>query len=317
MQERLITVFGGTGFLGRRVVRAVAQAGFRPRIAARHPDAVPFSGLHPEPSRAEVDIRDDEAVTGALEGAMAAVNAVSLYVEKAGLDFDTIHVDGAGRIARLCREAGIRRLVHISGIGSDPRSPSKLIRAKARGEEAVSEALPDATIFRPSVMFGRGDAFVQNIDKATRAPIVPLFGRGRMRLQPAWVRDVADGVVRAIKMDGVPGDTDAWGGIYELGGARVLTYREAVEAVCAELGRRRLLIPFPFAGWKLLTQAMGVLPNPPLTIDQLYLLAQDNTVSEGQPGFEQLGIEPQALTDMLSYCLSPRMEETSEEAAAE
>ncbi len=306
MQKRLVTVFGGTGFLGQRVIRALAAAGFQPRVAARHPDAVGFSGLDPEPPQVEVDIRDSEDVTGALDGAMGAVNAVSLYVEKGDLNFETIHVDGARWIARHCREAGIGALVHVSGIGADPQSPSKLIRAKAHGEKAVSEALPDATIFRPSVMFGRGDAFVQNIDKATRFPIVPLFGRGDVRLQPAWVRDVADGVVRAIKRD------DARGGTYELGGARVLTYREAVEAVCARLDRRRLLVPFPLAGWKLLTRAMGALPNPPLTIDQLYLLAQDNTVSEGQPGFAQLGIEPQALTDMLSHCLSSDPEQASD-----
>jgi NADH dehydrogenase len=297
MDNQLVTVFGGTGFLGRQVVRQLAHSGFHVRIAARQPKAVAFPNIESQVEAVSVDVRDEENVSSALNGATAAVNAVSLYVEHSDLSFDAIHVEGAGRVARLCRESGVSSLVHVSGIGSDSNSPSSLIRAKGRGEQAVSGQFAPATIFRPSVMFGRNDAFLSAIERATRAPVVPLFGRGDMRQQPAFVKDVANAAVSAIQSGKVQGE------IIELGGARILTYREAVEAVCDHLGRKRLLFPFPFALWKPLVRAISILPEPPLTIDQLCLLVNDNTVGSGSRTFADLDIEPRSMTDLLDYCL--------------
>lgn len=298
MDERIVTVFGGTGFLGRRLVRAIAGANHRVRIAARNPGAARFPEVVPEPEHVVADVTEDDGVAEALDGAFAAVNAVSLYDEREGLSFDAVHVEGAARVARHCGAAGVRVLVHLSGIGANRDSESALVRAKARGEEAVHEEFSDATIFRPSVMFGREDAFIANIEAATRAPVVPLFGRGEMRLQPAWVQDVARAAAEAVE------DNDSRGTTYELGGAKVLSYREAVEAVCAALGRRRLLLPFPMAGWRALVWAMRILPNPPLNKDQLHLLAAGNTASDDRPGFSELGVRPVSLLDKLEYCLS-------------
>lgn len=297
MNERIATVFGGTGFLGRRLVRAFADAGFHVRVAAREPRSVSHPEIAARLEPVEVDIRHPEAVSSALEGASAAVNAVSLYQEREGLTFEAIHAEGAATVARACESLGVDALVHVSGIGADRGSESALVRAKAQGEEAVRAQYADAVIFRPSVMFGRGDAFVSGLKAATRFPVVPLFGRGELRLQPAWVQDVARAAVHAA------GDANARGDVYELGGARVLSYREAVEAVCAVLGRRRMLVPFPMTGWRALVRLMQVLPNPPLSIDQLHLLAAGNTASKERPGFAQLEIQPRSVLDMLEHCL--------------
>lgn len=299
MSDKLTTVFGGTGFLGQQVVRALAAAGHRVRVAARHPQAMRFHGIEKQLEPIAVDIRDDEAVAAALEGVNAAVNAISLYVESGDLSFEAIHVAGAERIAKHCKRVNAESLVHISGIGTGEDSPSSLIRAKTRGERVVTENFEPTTIFRPSVMFGHNDSFVSEIEKATRAPVVPLFGAGRMQLQPAYVKDVALACERAISR------TDARGEVFELGGATVLSYREAVEAVCDQLGRKRLLLPFPMPLWKGLTHAMTVLPKPPLTIDQLYLLAMDNTVGSGNRTFADLGIDPESVLDWLQSDYEP------------
>lgn len=303
MAERLASVFGGTGFLGRRVVRELADGGFRVRVVARRPDKADFPGIEPASlETCSADIRDEAEVAGAVAGATAVVNAVSLYVERGDLTFDAVHVEGAGRLARLAREAGVENLVHVSGIGSDPDSPSRLIRAKVQGERMAGSGFPGAILVRPSVMFGRDDAFLANLEKATRAPVVPLFGSGDVRLQPAWVRDVAQAIVRLLDA-GTPG-RPAEGEPLEFGGAETLSYREAVEAVCEHLGRKRWLVPFPLDGWKVLVCAMGVLPEPPLTIDQLYLLACDNTVDPARDGFARLGLQPRPMTDLLDRCLA-------------
>ena len=298
MADRLVSVLGGTGFLGRRVVTKLIDAGFRVRVVARSPEKVAFEGVDDAlMERQSADLRDEDDVAAAVEGASAAVNAVSLYVEQGALDFEAVHVEGAARLARLSRAAGHQALVHVSGIGSNPESESPLIRAKARGEQVVAAEFPDASIVRPSVMFGRDDAFLAGLDKATRPPVVPLFGSGAVKLQPAWVQDAAEAIVRLV----AGAETTGWP--LELGGAEILTYREAVTAVCDHLGRKRILVPFPMEGWKALTRVLGLLPEPPLTIDQLYLLARDNTVASARDGFAQLDMQPRGLIGLLDHCL--------------
>ena len=169
------------------------------------------------------------------------------------------------------------------------------------GERLVAASFPGAYIVRPSVMFGRDDAFLSNLKMATRLPVVPLFGAGDVRMQPAWVDDVAQAIARLVgqAQTGEGGER-----VFEFGGAQTLSYREAVAAVCAELDRRRLLLPVPLGVWKVLARAMGVLPNPPLTIDQIYLLAKDNTVNPSRDGFAQLGMQPAGMRDLLGRCLA-------------
>lgn len=308
MSNDIITVFGGSGFLGRHIVSALSEAGYRIRVAARHPDKADFSGLQRPPEMVSADVRDSESAERALRGASAAVNAVALYAETGGLDFESIHVRGAERLARCAREAGIRDLVHISGIGVDTESPSKYVRARARGELAVRRAFPEASILRPSVLFGPGDDFLSTLDLVSRLPVIPLFGKGQTRLQPVHAADVAAAVrVCATR-------STCRGRIYELGGAQVASYREIVRAVLAERDRRRLLIPMPFALWHLLARTAAVLPGPPLTRDQVFLMQEDNLVSPEYPGFPELGYKPAGIINALPRSLPGRGDSLSHSA---
>jgi uncharacterized protein YbjT (DUF2867 family) len=294
-----VTVFGGTGFLGREIVRAFAAEELDVRIATRH-----APGAKPERKSGRVtqvvaDVNDETSVRRAVEGAAAVVNAVSLYVEKGGVTFEDVHVDGAARVARCAREAGSEVLVHISGIGSEPASPSDFVRARARGEQAVREAFGNAVVARPCVMFGRNDSFLAAVETATRFPVVPLFGRGETRLQPAFVKDVGAAVAKVIA------EPDRRSPVFELGGAETLTYREVVEAVMAHLGRHRLLVPLPFAAWRGLATALERLPSPPLTRDQVILMESDNVVTGRMATFPDLGIRPAGFSATLRECLPP------------
>jgi NADH dehydrogenase len=291
-----VAVFGGTGFLGSRIVRQLAGAGWPVRVVARRP-AVP-DGVDPQRvTLCAADLRDEADVAAAVAGAQAAVNAVSLYVESGALTFRAIHIAGAERLARAAGAGGLGRLVHISGIGSDRASPSAYVAARGEGERRVRAVCPQATVLRPSVLFGPGDAFLAALDALTRLPVVPLFGRGTTRLQPVFVADVAAAVVRALQRPATAGR------VFELGGAEVLTYRHALEAVMAHRGRWRPLLPVPFAVWRGLAGALAVLPNPPLTRDQLVLMARDNVVDPALPGFGDLGLGPVGLREKLPACL--------------
>ncbi|WP_192036695.1 complex I NDUFA9 subunit family protein [Halomonas sp. YLGW01] len=298
MPDGPITVFGGTGFLGRAIVRELLEAGHAVRIVARTP-RLPGGIDDGDPlSLSSADIRDDDSVREALAGASGAVNAVSLYVESRRLSFDAIHVEGAGRLARLAREAGITRLVHVSGIGVDEHSTSRYISARARGEAAVLRAFPKASLLRPSVLFGPGDAFLSTLETLTRLPAIPLFGRGETRLQPVHVGDVA----RAV--GNIMGPRPPAWRLFELGGEDVMRYRDILTLVMAHLRREHPLVPVPWPVWHALATLFSPLPRPPLTHDQLALLAQDNIVGEGVGTFTDLGIIPRSLRDSLPNCLS-------------
>lgn len=285
-----IAVLGGTGFLGRQIVRDLVLAGRPVRIAARHPAEPALSGVHASVELYTADIRNDHAVASAIHGTSGVVNAVGLYVERGDATFEAIHVEGAARIARRARNAGAR-LVHISGIGADPASPSKYVAARGRGEATVLAAHPEAIIVRPSVMFGRDDAFLSTLKTITRLPMVPLFGNGSTRLQPVHVDDVATAVNRMLTVPFPAGQ------VFELGGSRIYTYREILELVLQRLGHRRLLLPVPFSAWKTLASLGLILPNAPLTKDQVILMEKDNIVGSGVNTFFELGIEPRSLGD--------------------
>jgi len=296
MRERVVTVFGGTGFLGQRVVPALAAAGFHVRVAARRPSLAGFEAHSDQLEAVEADILNESSVAAAVEGASAVVNAVGLYVEKGRLTFESVHVEGAARVARCAGSAGVQQLISLSGIGVDENSPSAYVRSRAHGENAVRAAFKPAVILRPSVMFACRDAFLNALVNITRLPVVPLFGDGSTRLQPVYVEDVAKAIVPLCEARNFDAKT------FELGGAKTYTYREAVATVAAHFGRKRLLMTVPFPVWHAMAGAMAVLPNPPLTRDQLALMEMDNVVDPNAHSFAALGIRPRSLESLLPQC---------------
>jgi NADH dehydrogenase len=297
MSERLVTVFGGTGFLGRHLVERLRAEAWAVRVAVRHPERLAGAQTDFSPSPptwVSADVRDPAAVARALDGASAAINAVGLYRERAGATFEAVHVAGAGTVAGAAAAAGLERLIHVSGIGADAASSSSYVRARAAGEAAVRAAFAGSTILRPSVLFGPGDSFIGALDALARiTPVLPLFGAGDTRLQPVFVGDVAAAAARALAM---PGST---GQLYELGGPRIYTYRALLELLLARSGRRRLLLPVPFVLWRILATVAKLLPRPPVSEAQVTLMSRDNLVAPEARGLADLAITPTALESIL------------------
>lgn len=303
MSVRVVTVFGGTGFLGRRVVRHLRRHGFSVRVASRHPDRSLelFGSDDPQVLSVAADIHDERGVAAALAGVHGTVNAVSLYVERGHETFDAVHVQAAARLADQARAAGVERLVQVSGIGADTASASRYIRKRGEGEAAVRAAFPDATILRPAVMFAPDDAFLTTVlGLLRRLPLYPMFGRGRTRLQPAYVEDVAEAITRALDRPHARAVT------FECGGPRVYSYEEFLRAVAREAGLAPILVPFPFAGWHALARIAAPLPSPPITRNQVELMQIDTVSSPGVPGFAELDIAPCSVEDLLDQMLRKR-----------
>ena len=293
--DKRATVFGGTGFLGRAIVKRLKAEGARVRVAARRPDA----GARPAGVEAvTADLRDVDSVARAVADTDWVVNAVGLYLESRGETFQAVHVEGARAVAEAVAEAAARgsaqALVHISGIGADLASESSYVRARAAGEAAVREAFPEATILRPSVLFGPEDSFSNSLARIARLlPAFPLFGDGRTRLQPVYVEDVAAAVSRTLSL------AEARGRTYELGGKESYSYRALIELLLRHIGIRRPLLPLPFALWQAQASLLGLLPKPPITHDQIALMRKDNVVDPELPGFAELGIQAAALEEIL------------------
>ena len=290
-------MFGGTGFLGRRLVRRLAAEGATLRIAVRSPDRARSVFPAADLERVTVlraDVRDQASVAAAVAGADAVVNAVSAYVEKSGVTFRSVHEEGAQTLAQEAARAGVARLVLVSGIGADPQSRSPYIRARGRGEFVVRQAFPSATIVRPSAMFGPGDALFGTLADIVRLlPVVPLIGGGRTRLQPVYVEDVAEAIVRMLADRGTAGQT------YELAGPAVYTLHELVGFALRLIDKRRLLVPVPFVVAEIQARLFEFLPSPPLTTSQVDLLKVDNLASGDLPGFRELKIEPKAVEEIV------------------
>ncbi len=299
-----VCVFGGTGFLGRRLVRRLAAEGAALRIAVRSPERARGVLRADDLERVTVlraDVRDQASVAAAVAGVDAVVNAVSAYVEKPGATFESVHEQGARTLAQEAAAAGVARLVLVSGIGADPQSRSAYIRARGRGELAVKEAFPSATIVRPGAMFGPGDALFGTLADIVRLlPVVPLIGGGRTRLQPVYVEDVAEAIVRMLADRGTAGQT------YELAGPGVYTLRELVGFALRLIDKRRLLVPLPFAVAEIQARLLELLPSPPLTTSQVDLLRLDNLASGALPGFRDLDIRPKALEDIVPTYIGAR-----------
>ncbi len=276
----------------------LAGAGNDVRVGVRHPERVAFPREHARIEVVRADISDEPSVARAVDGAAWVVNTVGHYVEKPGATFDGIHGQGALHVARQAKRAGAERLIHVSGLGADPVSDSAYVRARAKGESFVGEAFEGVTVLRPSVIFGPDDAFLSRLaGMARHAPILPLFGDGGTRLQPVFVEDVAEACVKALD------DPKTRSRTYELGGPRVYTYRELLRSAVERTGRRPPAIPVPFPVWDALAAAMTLLPDPPLTRDQVKLMKRDNVVGEGAWTMNDLDIRPVALEDVLTHCI--------------
>jgi NADH dehydrogenase len=296
MRDATVTVFGGTGYLGRQVVGALLAAGKAVRVACRNPERLAAEMPDADGvSAIEADIGDGSSIERAFDGVEAAVNAVGLYVERGGETFQAVHVEGARSIAMVAANANAQ-LVHISGIGVDRTSKSAYVRARADGEAAVLEALPGATILRPSVLFGPDDNFINLfIRMAQTLPAIPLFGDGQTKMQPVYARDVAQAAARLLYAP------DPAAGIYELGGPNVYSYRQLLELAMSHAGRRRPLVPWPFALWDLQAWCAQILPRPPLTRDQVELMRHDNVATPGVPSLADIGIRPTPLEEILPF----------------
>jgi uncharacterized protein YbjT (DUF2867 family) len=290
----LVTVFGGTGFLGRRIVAALLDRGALVRVAARHPERGPAES--DRVAHVTADVTDPATVEAAMASADAVANAVSLYVERGDASFRAVHLDAARRVAETAARRGAR-LLHVSGIGSDPDAASPYVRFRGLGEDAVRAACPGATVFRPAVMIGPNDAFLSALAGLVRSPVVPLFGDGGTRLAPVFVGDVAAAAAVALT------DPEPRPGVSELGGPEALSYRDLVRRVAEHLGRRPLLVPLPLSAWGALAAAGRVLPSPPITEGQVALMRRDNVPAPGSPGLEAFGVGPTDLATVLRDAL--------------
>jgi uncharacterized protein YbjT (DUF2867 family) len=287
--RRVATVFGGSGFIGRYVVKRLAQRGYVVRVAVTDPEAALF--LKPAGTVGQIvplyaNVTSDGLVERAVEGAEVVVNLVGVLSEKRRGDFDALQHLGAGRVARLSAAAGVGKLVQVSAIGADPDSPSGYASSKGSGERAVREAFPAATILRPSLVFGQEDAFFNRFGViAQLSPVMPVIS-GPTRMQPVFVADVADAAMAAIQRP------DAGGTIYELGGPRVWTFRELLQYIVTITHRRCFLVDVPMGIARIQASVMERLPGKPLTRDQLLMLTRDTICGPGMPGLPDLGVVP-------------------------
>jgi NADH dehydrogenase len=290
MNRRIVTVFGGSGFIGRYVVRRLAAADWIVRVGVRDPESAAFLKVTGDPGQVvpvAADVTDDASVARAVDGATDVVNMVGILYEKGRRTFQRMHVEAAARVAKAGRAAGVQHLVQISAIGADSDSPAEYGRTKAAGEKAVAEAFPGATVLRPSVVFGPEDDFLNRFAQMARVmPVLPVFPT---RFQPVWVGDVAEAVFRVLDDGGTAGKT------FELGGPKVVTFRELMQIILKEIARERVLVPLPLAIAEIQAFFLEKLPVPPLTRDQVKLLGTDNVVAPGALTLRDLGIEPVAM----------------------
>ena len=294
--QGLVTVFGGTGFVGRQVVRALARKGLRVRAAARQPGRGYRLRMLGDVGQIEVvqaNIRDPASVARALEGAEACINLVGVLYEAGPQKFASVHAEGAGRVAQAARDAGVARMIQVSAIGADAGSPSQYGRTKAAGEAAVRAAFPTATVIRPSIVFGPEDDFFNRFAQmASISPALPLIGGGHTRFQPVYVGDLAEAIAQAAASDAHAGKT------FELGGPAVYSFRDLLEFILLETGRKRFLANLPFP----LAEMLGALGDivapvlaPPITSDQVNSLKVDNVPSGALPGLEAFGVTPRSI----------------------
>lgn len=303
---KLVTVFGGSGFIGRSVVHALAKRGHRIRVAVRRPDLaghVQPLGTVGQIKAVQANLRYRWSIDRALEGADAAVNLVGILYEAGRQSFDAVQTFGPRAIGEAARKAGITDVAHVSALGADSGSTIGYLRSKGEGEAGLRDSLPESVIMRPSVVFGAQDQFFNRFAGMARlSPMLPLIGGGETRLQPVFAGDVGEAIARALDLPA------ARGHIFELGGPEVLTLRECLERMLSVTRRRRYLLPIPFGAAKLMGRVGQVMPGVPLTADQVRMLELDNVVSARATAdrrtLEGLGIEPTALEVVLPTYLN-------------
>ncbi len=297
--RHVAAVFGGSGFIGRYVVKRLAQAGYVVRVAVRHTEGAAFlksMGAVGQIVPLAVSVTDDAAVARAVAGASVVVNLIGILAESKPGDFHRLQAEGAGRVARAAAAAGVAQLVQISAIGADAASLSGYASSKAAGEAAVLQAFPSAVILRPSIVFGQEDQFFNRFGAmASVSPVMPLI-YGATRFQPVYVGDVADAVMAALALPNAAGHT------FELGGPEVWTFRELIEWILVQTKRRRFLVAIPNSIAQLQAKIFEKLPGKLLTQDQLILLARDN-VTGGLPGLAALGIAPTPISQIMPAVL--------------
>ncbi|MEE3360453.1 MAG: complex I NDUFA9 subunit family protein [Pseudomonadota bacterium] len=300
--SNLVTIFGGSGFVGRYIARRMAKEGWRVRVAVRRPNDALFVRPYGVVGQVEpvfCNIRDDESVRAVTKGADVVVNCVGVLAEDGKNTFDAVQAEGAGRVARIAAEESVQRMVQISAIGADADSDSEYAQSKAEGEEAVLAAFPTAMILRPSIVFGPEDEFFNRFASMTRfGPVLPVVGADT-KFQPVYVDDVAQAAVKGILGQAEPG-------IYELGGPDVRTFRELMTEMLSVIHRKRLVLNIPFFAAGIMaklmelgqTLSLGIVPAQ-ITTDQVANLRNDNVVSEGAKTLADLGIEPTTTASVL------------------
>lgn len=297
-----VTVFGGSGFIGRAIVRALAQQGLQIRVACRRPELAEVTKTAGDVGQVvlvRANLRMPQSIAVAIAGSQAVVNATGISFQKGRQKYQSVHVAGARAIADAATAAGVKRLIHISGIGADNRSShNAFIRSKVEGEGAIVAGFPAATILRPSVVFGPDDKFFNRLAQAAiKAPFMPLVGNGKARVQPVYDADVGRAVVAVLERPATASS------VFELGGPRIYTYREIAVLTLREIDRTKSIVSMPAALLKLAGFFAEFLPSPPITRDQVELMIHDNVVREGAQTFGSLGIVPTAVEPILPIYL--------------
>lgn len=296
--QDIITIAGGTGFLGAEIVRLAAAAGLRVRVLTRHPEgayALKTCGVVGQIVGMSVDYGDKDALKQALHGSRYVVNCLGVLAEKGRASFKALHTEFAGNLAAAAAAVGAERFVHISALGVD-RSQSRYAKSKLAGEQAVLAAFPAATILRPSVMFGADDTFFNRFARMIQIlPVVPLVGGGQTKFQPVYVADVATAAMAALQLPAVPA-FDPRGSVYALGGPEIISFKSLLQWTADEIGVKRRFVPMPFWLARIKAVFLQFMPGPlQLTPDQVTSLKTDNVVGDGEKGFPELGIYPTAL----------------------
>lgn len=293
MEQQIITIIGGTGFVGRYVVRQLARAGYTIRVIARSPNAalpLKTAGDVGQIVLIPGNLAKPESLVGKIEDSYAIINLVGILFEGGNQKFTKLHAQGAERLAQMASAAGVKRFIQVSALGVDKAGKSSYARSKLLGENAVRAAFPKATILRPSVIFGAEDNFFNQFARmALVSPALPLVGGGKTRFQPVYVGDVAEAIEACLIND------DTAGMVYELGGPRVYSFRDLMEELLEYIHKKRALISLPFSLSSLMATGMELLPRPPLTRDQVRLLRYDNVVGPSALGFKDLDIEPTSI----------------------
>lgn len=303
MNQRIVTVVGGSGFLGRYVVKHLAEAGFTVRVLCRHPSGALFlkpSGFVGQIVLDYADLCRPQTIKGKLNYSEAVINLAGILYESGKQTFSRLHAQGAEKLAQEAREAGVKRFIHISALGADKATNSTYARTKLAGEEAVRNVYPGAVIIRPGVMFGAEDNFFNQFARmSTYSPALPAIGGGATKLQPVYVDDVAHAIVACLKRESA-------GKTYELGGPKVYSFKELLEYLGEVTGHKRRLLPIPFPVARLIGSAAQILPKPILTSDQVRLLQQDNIVKPDALGFSALGMKATPVESVVPHYLSYR-----------